>query len=262
MLSDEENVAVLIDAWKLMVGRLPGSTIEHSRGTATMFGHVPLPFLNISAADHPLRDTEDLRGVLEIAKERAQACKHGSLFALCTPWAPPEWESVAAQQGFAVALNMTGMAADELLPPRRPAPRMELRRVADETTARDLAYVNAQAYGMPMELFDCICNLNLWHQDSHGYVGYVDGKAVTTAATFPLEGSVYVAFVATLPDSHGKGFAEAVMRHAIEQGSQAMGVKRLTLHASDMGRPLYLSMGFESGSQVVLLAGEHFAEPH
>jgi hypothetical protein len=44
MLSTEENVAVLIGAWKLMVGRLPGAKIREADGIATMFGHVALPF--------------------------------------------------------------------------------------------------------------------------------------------------------------------------------------------------------------------------
>jgi GNAT superfamily N-acetyltransferase len=113
--------------------------------------------------------------------------------------------------------------------------------------------INAQAYEMPTELFECICNLHLWHNDSFGYVGYANGRAVSCAATFPAGGTVYVAFVATLPGEHGKGYAEAVMRHAIESGRKAKSCSRITLHASDMGYPLYRSMGFESGARVILL---------
>ena len=48
-------------------------------------------------------------------------------------------------------------AASELLPPRRASPQMELCR-------------DAHAYGMLPELFERICNLHLWHEDSFGYV--------------------------------------------------------------------------------------------
>jgi hypothetical protein len=113
--------------------------------------------------------------------------------------------------------------------------------------------INAQAYGMPAEMFECICNMNLWHTDSFGYVGYTNGRAMTSAATLPVAGTLYVAFVATLPECHGKGYAEAVMRHAMLEGWKAMGPIRATLHASDMGHPLYRSMGFESGAKVLLL---------
>ena len=185
-----------------------------------MFGHVPLTFLNLSVLDRPAVDAEDLRGLLAVAKGRAGACEHGSLLGICEAWAPAGWERVAAEQGFALALNITGMAADRLLPPRRALPELAFRRVLDEAAARDLALLNGQAYGMPPEMFECICNLRLWHEDSFGYVGYAGGQAVTAAAAFPVAGTVYIALVATLPEAHGKGYAEAVMRQAIEQGCE------------------------------------------
>lgn len=254
MMSDEETVEVLIEAWKLIVGRLPGAAIEHAKGVATMFAHVPLPFLNLSMPDSPLANAEELRGALSVVRERAKACQHGSLLALCEAWAPAEWEQVALEEGFAMALNMTGMAADHLLLPRRALPELAFRRVSNDTTARDLAMINAQAYGIPADLFECLCNLHLWHEDSYGYVGYTGGRAVTSAAAFPVCGTMYIALVATVPESHGKGYAEAVMRHAIEQASRAMGRVRMTLHASDVGRPVYRAMGFEAGARVMLLA--------
>ena len=253
MMSNEETVEVLIEAWKLMVGRLPESVIEHANGVATMFAHVPLPFLNLSMPDCPLATSEDLRGALAVVKARAKTCEWPSLLALCEPWAPAEWEPEALEEGFGMALNMTGMAADRLLPPRRALPELAFRRVSDETTARDLAMINAQAYGMPPDLFECLCNLHLWHADSFGYVGYA-GKAVTSAAAFPVLDTMYIALVATVPEAHGKGYAEAVMRHTIEQAGRTMGPARMTLHASDMGRPVYQAMGFEPGARVMLLA--------
>ncbi len=254
-----DNVRILIEAWKLMVSRLPGSTVQHEAGVASMFGQVPLSFLNISAQDHPLLTVADLRAALTLMRDRAKSCQHRSLIALCEEWLPAGWERTAAEEGYKLALNMTWMTANRLLPPRRPAnPILEFRRVSDDATARDLAIINAHAYGMELNLFECICNMQLWlpQNSSYGYVGYVDRRAVTSAATYSVGGTAYVAFVATMPDSHGKGYAEAVMRHAIEQGSASMNLTELTLHASDMGRPLYQSMGFEPGGKTPLLAAE------
>jgi GNAT superfamily N-acetyltransferase len=261
-MSNEETVEVLIEAWKLMVGRLPGAAITHAQGVATMFAHMPLPFLNLSMPDCPLATAEDLRGALSVVKERSKTCEHGSLLALCEAWAPDEWERVSLEEGFAMALNMTGMATDHLLPPRRPLPELAFRKVSDEVTARDLAMINAQAYGMPPDLFECMCNLHLWREDSLGYVGYAAGKAVTCAAAFPVRGTMYIAFVATVPEAHGKGYGEAVMRHVIEQAARSMGRLHMTLHASDMGRPVYRAMGFEPGGRVMLLAPSEATAGH
>ena len=256
-MNTQETVTSLIDAWKLMIGRLPGGRIEHDGGLATIFGHVPMPFLNLSAIDRFLVEEAELRAVLQLAKARAASCPYGSILSLAEGWAPANWQQTIADEGLAYVMNLTGMATNRMLPPRRPAPALELRRIADVATATDLALINGHAYGMPQEMVHCICNMDLWRDDSFGYVGYVEGKAVTAAAAFPVAGTVYVALVATLPDLHGKGYAEAVMRHAAEQAQAAMGFERIVLHASDMGRPVYAAMGFEGTTRVAIIGPQH-----
>ncbi len=106
-------------------------------------------------------------------------------------------------------------------------------------------------------MVECICNLHLWHDDSYGYVGYLNGQPVTSSATFPVNDTVYVAFVATMPDQHKKGYAEAVMRHSIEKGREGMGHTRTTLHATAAGHPLYAAMGYDSFSAFHLITEPH-----
>jgi GNAT superfamily N-acetyltransferase len=253
MTPAEESVLVLLEAWKLMIGRLADPKITHSDGVASMFGNVPLPFFNMSAFDRPVVDEADLRGLLALTRGRARTCQYDSMVGLCEAWLPEDWARIVEQEGFALALNLTWMTGNQLLPPRRALPDLVIRRVADEAAARDLSSINATAYGLPLEWFDCICNLRLWHADSRGYVGYAGGRAVTCAAVFPVAGTMYVGMVATLPEAQGKGYADAVMRYAIEQGRSLMGPLRITLHASDAGEPVYRAMGFEAGGRLPLL---------
>jgi ribosomal protein S18 acetylase RimI-like enzyme len=259
MLSNVENVSILIDAWKLMTGRFPGSTFKRAHGTASTFANIMLSFFNISFQDRPAAGEAEFLSLLSTMRERARGCPHDSMIGLCQPWLPEGWRAIAEKAGFAFALNMTGMAAEKLLPQRRPPPQLEFRRVQDDKTARDLAMINAQGYGMPQELWECLCNLYIWQSDTYAFVGYRDGRAVSTAAALPIDktGSVdratYIALVATVPDEHGRGYAEAVMREAIRQGQSGMGNRRIVLHASDMGQPLYRSMGFGAGCQIPLL---------
>ncbi len=251
------SVHTLIEAWKLMVGRLPSGTFEHTNGLATILGHVALPFLNLSAHDRPLPDAAAVRQLLTEAQEKSAVCAFPSMYALCLDLAPKDWQAAAAELGLVPTMQLTGMEANEILPPRRPAPALELRRVSDEATARDLAKINAHAYTMPEDAFECICNLHLWHEDSYGYVGYVDGQPVTAAAALPVDNSVYIALVATEPGQHGKGYADTVMRHAIAEGQKSMGVTRTTLHASDMGAPVYRAMGYHPTAQFTILMSAH-----
>jgi GNAT superfamily N-acetyltransferase len=260
--SNRNNIEALIAAWTAMVGRLPGNTIERSAGVATSFAHVPLPLLNLSILDRAFVDGPDFRGAVGVARERARACRHGSLVAVCPAWAPAEWGDIAAEEGLRASLNITGMASDDMAPPRRAPPPMDYRLASDPATAADLASVNAHAYDMPVEMVECIANVHLWSEMSFGVVGYVAGRAVTCAAAFVIGDMIYIALVATLPKAHGGGYAEAAMRRAIQYARDAAGPKRLWLHATDMGRPLYRSMGFSTGAEIPLFefadqAGAH-----
>jgi ribosomal protein S18 acetylase RimI-like enzyme len=254
MIANEENVRMLIDGWKLMTGRFAGSDFQIDRGVSSTFANIPLLFMNFSIQNRPAADKDDLRLMLQRMQQRAKECPHPSVAGLCEEWIPEAGVSIAAEAGFTFALNVTGMAADSLLPLRRPLPELEYRRVEDDGTARDLATMNAKGYGMPMQMWECICNMHLWHPDTYAYVGYRDGTAVSAAASFPIDGAIYIGLVATDPEAQGKGYGEAVMRRSIEQAQKNMGNRRMVLHASEMGQPLYRSMGFQAGGKILLFS--------
>jgi hypothetical protein len=121
--SDEGNIGALIAAWRTMVGRLPGATLERSDGVATTFGHVSLPLMNLSILDRPCVDEADFSRAVGVARERASSCDHGSLVVLCPRWAPPRWRGIAAEAGLELSDTMTGMAADTHW--RRPGARRQ-----------------------------------------------------------------------------------------------------------------------------------------
>ena len=55
----------------------------------------------------------------------------------------------------------------------------------------------------------------------------------------------------------GKGYAEAVMRSAVIEGQQAMRSARTTLHATDMGLPVYRAMGYTAGPRLLFVGPAH-----
>jgi GNAT superfamily N-acetyltransferase len=82
-----------------------------------------------------------------------------------------------------------------------------------------------------------------------------DGKSVSTARV-PLVVNVY-----TEPDARRRGVARELMR-ALMDWAKIEGCDRVLLHASDMGRPLYASLGFEDSNEMRWLPfdGSHAAE--
>jgi GNAT superfamily N-acetyltransferase len=72
---------------------------------------------------------------------------------------------------------------------------------------------------------------------SHG------GTRVSTG-TVPLVVNVY-----TEPEWRGRGIARALMRTLMDWAIN-QGADRIVLHASDQGRPLYTSLGFDSTNEM------------
>jgi predicted GNAT family acetyltransferase len=88
-------------------------------------------------------------------------------------------------------------------------------------------------------------------------LGYESGEAVSCAYTEPIDGRLYVAFVATVPGHRRKGYAEACMRRSLEAAAAATGIHRTFLHASDAGMPIYARMGYQRVTSYTLFGQGH-----
>lgn len=253
-----DSVQMLIDSWALMTGRFEGHSFVNDHGVVSTFANRPLPFLNLSTLDRPSPVLADFRRSLALARARASDCCHPSLLALCGDWSPEGYEDVAAEAGWLRSMSLAGMATDCLRPARRPGPVLDFRLVDGPEAGLDLGLVNALAYGMPPKSFDCMREMPLWGTGAFGVVGYDEGRPVTGAATFAVGETIYVAMVASAPGLHGRGYGEAAMRRAIDHAEQAVGRKRIWLHATEVGFPLYRAMGFEGGPAMVMF---HLASP-
>lgn len=251
-----EAVESLIDAWSVFARRFPQGRVEHLDGVTVTWADVPLPFLNVAILDSPCADRDDLRRRLDALLAHLADARHPWFAALCEEWAPEGWRDVVAEAGLHEAMPLTGMVTERLVPPRRPAPALELRRVDDAAARRAVAELNNVAYGLPYGMCDAVADERFWPDDMHGYVGSVDGVDVCTTSVFPALGTAYVALVATHPDHGRKGYAEHVMRHALEQAGAALDLPRTILHASDAGRPVYAAMGYDDTARFMLLSTE------
>ena len=77
---------------------------------------------------------------------------------------------------------------------------------------------------------------------SQFWLGYVHGRLVTVAVSCVLAGVVGIYFVATLPDARGRGYGAAITDAAARANADLPAV----LQSSDMGRPVYERIGFET----------------
>lgn len=254
MSPHQQSLHLMINAWRLMVSRLPNPRIISKNGLSSTFANIPLAFFNLSFYENPIPTLNELATVLAQAKADAADCPHHWMHMLSDDNAPAGWQDALAHSGFAAVMPLTGMECDALLPPARPLPPLDWRPVTNPHGATDIAHLNALAYGMPTDLFDPLCNMHLWQPDSLALVGFLDGQPVTASAALPVDGTVYIALVATHPEHRSKGYAEACMRQLIGTATTHMQLSRLTLHASAAGLPVYQRMGFVPTGNFTLLA--------
>jgi GNAT superfamily N-acetyltransferase len=57
--------------------------------------------------------------------------------------------------------------------------------------------------------------------------------------------------VATRPEAQKRGYAEAVVRFALQRAHEATGLTRTTLHATDAGRPVYKRVGYYDTAKIM-----------
>lgn len=252
--SDADNMAAFIAAWELLIRRLPGHKIAAGDGVTATLANVPLAFFSLIFLDRPLGDAAELSRALAAARAHAEACPHPSMVAFLPAWLPPGGAANLVAAKLEPATVVTGMAADTLLAPVRPLPSLDYRVANDLAAATDLAELNIHAYGLPDAQAADLATMDLWQEGSFGVVADRDGERVACTASIIVGDMIYIAMVATEPAEQGRGYAEAVMRKAIDLAAAAGGPRRIWLHATEAGRPVYARMGFETGAMIQLHA--------
>ncbi|WP_224368133.1 GNAT family N-acetyltransferase [Hyalangium versicolor] len=210
--------------------------------------NVPWNIMNLAFLRAPVETEAALERSVAAARQYFTPRKLAWMYVAGEDWLSPglrpKADAVLQAQGLKRAMTTTGMVAEHLVEPTRPLPSIDIHHVTDEEGARHIADVNALSYASSLEVARQSTGASLFRGDSRGYVGFVEGKAVSVAAVIRVEGIAYVAYVATLESHRRRGYAEAVIRQGLEDARRWWGLERTVLHATDAGRPVYLRMGY------------------
>lgn len=97
----------------------------------------------------------------------------------------------------------------------------------------------------------------LKHPDCYFFLGHHQNKAVTTALLFCTEDTAGIYLVATAASSRKQGFGKQMTLHCLSQ-AKALRCKQVDIQATDMGKTVYQSLGFEDhGAIQVFRIGEN-----
>lgn len=142
-----------------------------------------------------------------------------------------------------------GMFAPKLLPPARPLPEIECRKVSGKATRQIFTEITAIAFEIPQTVaFAVYAQERAWKGDYQGYVGLVDGRAVAIVAVVAAAGTLGIYSLATLPMYRRRGYGEALLRAAAADARDRTGIECLVLQSTEAGHDLYLRMGFRDST--------------
>lgn len=122
-------------------------------------------------------------------------------------------------------------------------PELEILEVHDEATVLDFERTFIEAYPAPE--YQPFQPGRILSTDALGgplrlWLGYLDGKPVTTAIAYIGFDVVGVYWIATLPEARGRGYGTAMT----DVAARAHPGLPAVLQASDLGRSVYERMGF------------------
>lgn len=222
-------------------------------GLRLVYSGVGQAVFNAALLTEPIETVGDIRRRLERARDYFDRREQPWSLWLSEEWLTDDVRhaarAVIGDVGLYFSSNPPGMLAEKLATPRRSAPKLDFRKIGDASTRIDFCHVMSMAFEGPFPmLMDAYNSDSFWAGEFQGWLGYHEGRAVTSACTVPTESAIGLYAVSTSPGEQRKGYAEAVMRHAIAQHEP----KPLALQSSPAGISLYKQLGFEIVSNITI----------
>jgi ribosomal protein S18 acetylase RimI-like enzyme len=204
-----------------------------------------------SAMLRALVDEARFRRAVTLAGTHFRHRELGWTFWLCNDLLPAPGHAAARQRfrqlGMEQIAQPPGMVAERLAPPRRPLADLEIRRVTDETTRMDFAHLSSVIFTLAADTARAVYGApGLWQNPMQGWVAYHGQLPVSIVTVVVGGGALGVYSVGTLPEYQCRGYAETLMRHALDCARQSTGIERTVLQSTAQGLNLYTRLGYRT----------------
>jgi len=248
----------LRDSFRILAAHHPNGEVREYPGVSIASTGVTFQMFNAAFLSAFVANEEELERRVSLAEVHFRARFLDWACWICEDWLDERVRGrvrhVFRKHNLRLSVEMPGMVCPRLKPAARCLPALDFRRVGDELTRNDFCAIGSACFNVPLPWFrEVFSGKTVWG-DFAGYVGYLDGEAICTAATVVGAGVVGVYNVATLPGYQRRGYGEAVMRHALDRAREQTGLTRTILQSTAQGLPLYCRMGYEIVTRVAVYA--------
>lgn len=240
-----------INAWSYFTSVCPKGEILEANELVITWSGTDNIFINTVFLTKPIYDSVELEVKIKVACDYAKKRNQSWWMVVAEDWVPeslrPNLDEIFARLGLVPLLQITGMSTEQLLPSTTYSSKLNCVSVNNLEMRRAVADINAISYNQPLAPFREALELDrFWLETVFGTIGFVENQPVSTATTFLINDEFYlVGWVATLPDYRNQGYAEAVIRHSLEQAAQRRSKKRTALHATPAGFSVYQRIGYQ-----------------
>jgi GNAT superfamily N-acetyltransferase len=236
--------------WKAFVADHHGSDVGDLPGLHVFWADSPLKLWNALLLSDKTSDARLLAAAVRRASEYMLAKAQSGSAWICLDYlsgeAAAELPDIITACGLELASRLSGMAGEIFPLSLNSSPGLAFARVVNDEALAKFAEVDADAFGIPVDNMRAgLFGLGLWKEPAYSYIGYDRSfQAVSVASVLVSEGQLYLALVGTRRAYRKLGYAEATVRHALQNTFEATGLKRTNLHATAAAAPIYAKMGY------------------
>lgn len=244
--------ANMCDFFRLMDKINPEEHLENKNFTR-WYSLLPHPWFNGVLSSNPPNDGDDkfIRDVVKYFRDK----KVNTFTWWMDPHLKPsDWKPTLTKHGFGFSDDTPGMAVDlhEMNETMQPIDGFEIRDVQDEESIRIWANIFVNGYGLPVDWEPA--TFDLWMKFGldfpfRNYLGYLNGKPVSTSTVFYGGGAAGIYCVSTLPEARGRGVGAAITLKPLQDARQ-MSYRVGVLQSSEMGFNIYKKLGFRHLCQI------------
>lgn len=235
----EELICLCVRALVAQMGGVPGVEMTMTRTCILGLTGEPLADFNMLT----LGPDPDAEGFLTRSVARARA-RGLPLLAMMTPHVAPALAPVAARLG----LTPVGAAPLMVLraeTPVTPSRRVKVTRALGPELVAIAGDLVAAAFDSPRDaIARCIDVVVTPTAGVETYIAWGEAGPMSAVSVTPTGNTAGISLMATPPEHQRQGMGRALLTQVIED-YRSRGVERFHLSASEAGRPLYASLGFE-----------------
>ncbi len=248
----------LRESFRIVAASRAGGEVRELAGVSVASAAATFQMFNAAFLSGPVVSEAEFRQRILLPMVHFQSRNLEWAFWLCEDFLDARSQRRAGRvfekYGLRLSVQLPGMVADQVLPPVKALPPLEVRRVAPGGTRAAFCAIGSACFHVPISWFtEVFDGESVWERFA-GYVGYVQGEPVSTAAIIHSDGALGVYNVATLPGFQRRGYGEAVMRQALVDAQQRHGTERVILQSTPVGLRLYERMGFQTVTRVSVYA--------